>query len=246
MTSNEAKISQLRNLKGKSLKQKVEHVVTYFWLPILLTLVFVISIGSFIVRLLTTKDVALNVICLNAYSDGESPKVFAANFAEVAGIDSKKYEVYISTDLTLDDTDLMNAYNVEQIVMTQIVTNSVDLLVGDLKSTIKYFYQEVYFDLNEILSEEQRIQYAEYFLYADTALVRRLQDEPMNSLQYPDPTKPEEMEEPVPVALLIPTGSDFIAACYPSHKSDIAVGIVASTENMNTALEFLDYIFSKE
>ena len=246
MTSTEAMIYQLKNLKGKPLKQKVEHIATYFWLPILLTLVLVISVGSYIAHVITMKDTALNVICLNAHPDGDTAKVFATNFAKDFGIDLKEYEVHISTDLILDDTDLMNAYNVGQIVMTQIVTNSVDLLIGDLNATTRYFYQEVYFGLNEILSEEQRIQYAEYFLYADMALVRRLQEEPMTTLQYPDPTKPEEMEDPMPVALLIPGNSSFIAACYPSQKSGIAVGIVASTEKVDTALAFLDYIFSKE
>lgn len=246
MTSTEAMIYQLKKLKGKPLKQKVEHIVTYFWLPIAITLVITISVGSYIAHLVTMKDVALSVICLNADPGGEAANTLATKFAEDVGISLNDYEVYISTDLILDDTDLMNAYNVGQIVMTQIVTNSVDLLIGDLNATTRYFYQEVYFDLNEILSEEQRIQYAEYFLYADMALVRRLQEEPMTTLQYPDPTKPEEMEDPMPVALLIPSNSSFIAACYPSQKSGIAVGIVASTEKVDTALAFLDYIFSKE
>ena len=246
MTSTEAMIYQLKKLKGKPLKQKVEHIVTYFWLPIAITLVITISVGSYIAHLVTMKDVALSVICLNADPDGEAANTLATKFAEDVGIGLNDYEVHISTDLTLDDTDLMNAYNVGQIVTTQIVTGSVDLLVGDLNSTIRYFYQEVYWDLNEILTEEQKSQYSRYFLYADMAIVRKLREEPMNSPQFPNPTKPEEMEEPVPVALLIPTGSDFIAACYPSQKSDITVGIVASTENINTALAFLDYIFSKE
>lgn len=246
MTPIEATIYHLKNLKGKPLKQKIGHIATFFWLPIVIALVIAISVGSYIVHLITTKDTALNVICLNSNSDDKAVAVFTASFTEHVGIDPSKYEVYISTDLTLDDSDSMNAYNVGQIVMTQIIAKSVDLLVGDLDSTTRYLYQDVYLDLSEILTVEQKSQYSRYFLYADMALVRRLQEEPMNSLQYPDPRKPEEMEEPVPVALLIPTDSDFIAACYPFHKSDIAVGIVASTENMNTALAFLDYIFSKE
>lgn len=246
MTPTEATIYRLKKLKGQPLKQKIKHIATFFWLPIVIALVIAFSVGSYIVHIITTKDAALNIICLNSNSDDEAVAVFTANFTEHVGIDPSKYEVYISTDLTLDDSDSMNAYNVGQIVMTQIIAKSVDLLVGDLESTTRYLYQDIYLDLNEILTEAQKSQYSKYFLYADMAMVRRLREEPMNSPQFPDPTKPEEMEEPVPVALIIPTGSDFIAACYPSHKSDIAVGIVASTENMNTALAFLDYIFSKE
>ena len=72
MTSTEAMIYQLKNLKGKPFKQKVEHIVTYFWLPIVITLVILISLGSYIVHVVTMKDMALSVNCLNAFSDAEA------------------------------------------------------------------------------------------------------------------------------------------------------------------------------
>lgn len=242
MTSTEAMIYQLKNLKGKPFKQKVEHIVTYFWLPIVITLVILISLGSYIVHIVTMKDMALSVICLNAFSDAEAGTAYATDFAQKAGIDLEEYEIYVATDLTLSDQDPMNSYNTVQVLIAQVAAHSVDILAGDLTNTTRYFYQDMYWDLTQILSPEQQEQYGEYFLYMDMAVARRLEEELEEAPVFPDPTKPEEMEEPVPVALLLPETSGFKEACYPYHKDGIVFGIVSTTDHMETALAFLDHV----
>lgn len=72
MTSTEAAIFQLKNLKGKPLKQKLEHIFTYYWIPILVTTAFLIFAISYIVYIATMKDSALSVICINAFAEQEN------------------------------------------------------------------------------------------------------------------------------------------------------------------------------
>jgi len=38
MTPTEATIYHLKKLKGKPLKQKIEHIATFFWLPIVIAI----------------------------------------------------------------------------------------------------------------------------------------------------------------------------------------------------------------
>lgn len=242
MTSTEAMIYQLKNLKGKPFKQKVAHIVTYYWCPILVTLAIIIGLGSYVVHLVTVRDTALNVICLNAHADDILANEYVTGFAEKAGIDLDEYELYISTNLTLNDQDLSNAYDTAQVIWAQTAAHSVDMIAGDLETAIQYFYQEMFWELDQILSAGQKEKYSEYFLYADMAVVRNIQEELFEAPVYPDPTKPEEMAEPVAVALLVPADSGFIENCYTYGKSDIAVGIVVTSENMTNVLAFLDYI----
>ena len=49
MTSAEAMLYQLKNLKGKPLKQKLEHIFTYYWIPILVVAVLA---GTYVLILL--------------------------------------------------------------------------------------------------------------------------------------------------------------------------------------------------
>lgn len=242
MTSTEAIIYQLKNLKGKPFKQKVGHIITYFWPPIVISLAILIGLCYYIVHLVTMKDTALNVICLNAYADNASANAYVTEFAENAGINLEEYEVFISTDLTLDEQDLTTAYNTSQVITAQVAANSVDMLAGDLRTATRYFYQEMFWELDQVLSAEQMEKYADYFLYADMAVVRKLQEELEKAPVFPDPTKPEEMAEPVAVALRIPMDSGFKENCYTYWKTDIAVGIVATAPNLENVLAFLDYI----
>ena len=69
MTAWEATIYQLKKLKGKPLKQKVAHILTYFWLQILIVAVVVLCAVSYIVHVATVKDTALHVTCVNAFAD---------------------------------------------------------------------------------------------------------------------------------------------------------------------------------
>ena len=242
MTSTEAMIYQLKNLKGKPFKDKVEHIVTYFWMPILITLAILIGLVSYIVHVATMKETALSVICLNAYCDNALANEYVTGFAQDAGIDLEEYELYISTDLTLDNQDLNTSYNTAQVIVAQVAAHSVDMIAGDLETATRYFYQEMFWELDQILTAEQKEKYGDYFLYADMAVLRQLQEELIESPVFPDPTKPEEMAEPVAIAIRVPQGSGFWESCYTYWRSDIAVGIVATSENMENVLAFLDYI----
>ena len=242
MTSTEAMIYQLKKLKGKPLKQKIEHILTYFRLPIVMFLVFIVAIGSFIFHLATEKDTALNVTCINAYVYRENAESIVEEFAHKAEIDLNKYNVYIGTDSILSGTDPSTDYYTIQAIAAQISAHDIDLLVADMETATDYFYQEVFWNLRQLLTPQQMIQYAENLLYVDMALVRLMSEENVESIQYPDPTKPEKMEEPVPVALLLSGNSDFVAEYYPHNRNNVAIGFVITSENMKNAQAFLEYV----
>lgn len=243
MTSTEAIIYQLKQLKGKPFKQKAEHIITYFWLPILLALVLLGSIVSYIVHITTQKDVALNILCLNTLAEQETAEAYLAEFSEAAGIDLEKYEMHISTDLLLDDTDLSGSYDIAQLLAAQIAAQSLDVIVADLETATYCFYQEYYENLDQVLTPQQLEQYAEFLLYVDMAVVRQLRSELAVTLPiFPDPTKPEAMAEPVAVALRIPQDSAFKDTCYPYMETDIGIGLVVNSQNLSNALAFLKYI----
>ncbi len=131
MTSKEAIIQQLKNLKGKPLKQKVEHIATYFWQPILIALVLLIGIGSFVVHLITAKDTLLYVNCINSFAEHDAAQTYLDAFADDAGIDRSEFEVQITVNFSLDQQDLAGAYNTAQAIAAQIAAGSMDVMAGD-------------------------------------------------------------------------------------------------------------------
>lgn len=245
MTSKEARMYQLKQLKGKPLKQKIGHIMTYYWLPIVLVLFLVIFIGTYIFHLVTAKDLVLNVTCINAISDSEHTEALISEFAEKANIDLNEYDVHLSTNLVLDGSNLSNDYNTSQIIAAQVNAQFIDVLASDMNIATSYFYQDAYYDLNQLLTPQQKNQYAKNFLYADMAVVRRIFENGVEVTRYPDPTKPENMEEPVPVALLLRENCDFALKYYPNNQGCVAIGIMANSENLENALAFLNYVMQQ-
>jgi len=242
MTPTEAMIQQLKNLKGKPLQQKLKYIYTYFGGPIIAALLFLTVGIVLIVQMVTAKDTALNVACLNAYPDNDKAASFCNEFAERAQIDLNKCEVIISTNLFISESDLTTSFESVEIIMAQLASQSMDAMISDIGTLSQYFYQEIFCDLTEVLSPEQQARYEEYFLYVDMAVLRQMQDLEEEVPEYPDPRKPELMQEPVPIALHLPADSTFAELYYGYSKGQVAIGIAVHTKNLSNALAFIDYI----
>ena len=61
---------------------------------------------------------------------------------------------------------------------------------------------------------------------------------------YPDPSKPEEMEDPIPVGLFVGNCKTLTDA-YSFRSKDVVAGIVINTNRKQAALDFIDYLFSE-
>lgn len=242
MTSTEAMIYQLKKLKGKPLKQKVQHILTYFWIPILAIVVILGSAVSYIVHLATVKEQVLSVVCINAVAEQQKKDTFAREFLENEGIDTKENEVWLSTDIMISANDPMSSYDAAQYLVTWIATQSVDVMAGDIETMTQYFYQGFMADLTEILTPEQQEAYGEYFLYMDMAVFEQKENDPEAALVYPDPANPETMERPVPVALWLPEDGAFTELCYARAADRAAISVVVNSPNIANALAFVDYI----
>lgn len=247
MTSKEAILHQLKNLKGKPLKQKIEHILTYFWIPILIVLVLLFSTGSYIVHRLTMKDIALSVNCINAMADAETAQAYIDAFADAAGIDREKYVMQISAHYILDDKDLASSYNTTQVIVSQIAAGATDILAGDRETMLGYCYQEFFQPLDAVLTAQQLEAHKDAFLYIDMALVRQIQENFIEEMpEFPDPTKPEEMAEPMAIALRVPEDSPFRIACFPYRKNDVVLGLAVNSENLANAVAFMEYVMEYE
>ena len=242
MTSKEAALYQLKNLKGKPFKQKVEHIVTYFSTPILIVFL-ILSLGiSYIVHLATLKDSALNIVCLNSYANTEETDCYALEFAQSVGINTNEYTVHITTGMIISENSPKDSYETAQAILAQAVAQSIDILAADLDTLTPYFYQEFFVDLRQILSSEQQVYLSKYFLYMDLAYLDQLHNTIDVIPEYPDPTKPEEMSQPVPVGLLLPLDSSFTHLCYNMLDTQPSVGIIVNSKNLDNTLSFINYI----
>ena len=242
MTSKESIIYQLKKLKGKPLKDQIVYIFTYFWEPILGVLIALALGGYLIFHFATAKEEALNVVCLNSFAGEEASDSFCREFAQAAGIDPEKEMVRLNMGMVVSDALPTETYEAIQALSAQVAAGTVDVMVGDLDAMGIFLYQDYFCDLTQVLTPQQLTQLQGSLLYIDLVYMEaKLSGEEVPT-PFPDPAKPEEMEQPVPVALLLPQENSFRQMCYGSITTPIVVGLVVNSGNAQNALAFLDYI----
>lgn len=246
MTSREAAIYQLKQLKGKPLKTKITHIITYFWVPIAAILAAIIFLISMIVHYANLKPTALSVCCLNTIADQTSVDGYLRQFAQDQGIDLEEFDVTARVDIAFFGTDAETDYQNAQVLAAMLMTGALDVMTADHATITGYSYQQAFIDLEELLTQEQMETLAPHFLYMDLSYLEEMETFSNEARQYPDPTKPEEMEQPVPIAIILQPDWEFASICYPYTYGYYAVGLVAGAQNAANAEAFLQYILEQE
>ena len=237
-------------LKHGTPKQKLQYFWCYYKWHTIIAVLAVIFLISFIHEVVTRKDTAFYGIFLNSWAKEDATADFESGFMEAAGIDPDSYEINLDTSLYITD-DAMDetSYASVQKMTVYVAAGEIDVLVSDASSINRYAYNETLGDLRDFLTEEQLQKYEPYFFYVDGAVVKEQQEASDNldteyTPVYPDPSKPEEMEDPIPVGLFVGNCKTLTDA-YSFRSKDVVAGIVINTNRKQAALDFIDYLFSE-
>ena len=113
--------------------KKLEHILTYYKVPILLGLVLLAVLGSVVHRQLTQKEELLYLGLLNVGIGEDLEEGLNEGYLRSAGLDEKRQEVYLYRDLYLSDkADVVNheyAYASRMKVMGAIQAKKLDLVL---------------------------------------------------------------------------------------------------------------------
>lgn len=238
-------------IKNASFREKVK----YFWCYYKWHTVVVISVAVFLVVLIhdvtTQKDNAFFAVMLNSLSLGqneESPLI--QEFADYAQIDREEYNVLMDDTITIDDTatDELSVSSAQR-MLVYTASGELDVVVGGADVFPDYSYNDMFEDLREVLSAEQLEKYEPYFYYIDRKVIAEIeaaQENPEDSAypEYPDPTRPEEMEEPVPVGIFV-TDCQKLNDNYYFNGDYTVLGVMVNAPCPEAALQFIDFLFEE-
>ena len=237
-------------LKNAGFKKKVSYFFYYYKWHVIAAVLIVAGICSIAYEMLTSKENAFYAVMLNA-TELETAADFNQDFYEYADLDLEDYDVYFDTSIRIStDSDIIDDVTMTstQKLAVYLAAGELDVMVTDSDSIRQYANSSVFYDLREILSEEQIAAYEPYFYYVDMAVVRKIEKAQDNlddtyEPDYPDPTKPEEMEEPVPVAIYVENAA--LQESYYFRGEGVVVGVYANTTHLDTAVRFIDYLFEE-
>jgi hypothetical protein len=233
-------------LKNGSMKQRISYYWLYYKWYVIVAAAIIVFIVSFVHNILTRKEDAFAAAFINAWEQ-EDAENYLNDFVVDAGIDTSKFQINMDSNLyitegSLDQTTMVTT----QKLMVYIAASSLDILAADESTFRSYAYSEVLADLRTILTPQQLERYKPYFYYIDSAVQERKaameeSDGSSEGLVYPDPSKPELMEDPIPVAVFI-NHSPSLEKAYSFSEENVPMGIIVNSKRQQTALTFLDYV----
>lgn len=252
---DEIKAARKDLVENGTLKEKIAYFFEYYTLHTIIISVILIFAISFIYEQLTKPDILLNGIVLNVFDyENINPVGDMANgFIEHLGVDGKKNEVSFNSSLTYNmggsAKQDYSDYEVSQIILTQCAAGSVDFISSPLSAIENLGYNELFVSLEDVLTEEELERYEPYFLYVDLAVINLKNeaaenDQNPDSIPCPDPTKPEEMKEPIPVFIDV-TSSEKMVNIYSYSSDTLAMGVAVNAPNPDRISDFLAYLFEK-
>lgn len=233
-------------LKHGTPKQKLQYFWDYYKWPTAIGLFVLLLVFLFVKDIVTNRKIEFFACMLNgAQIDSMSEETpVETTFSEILGLDAKKQRVYFDTSIQIGQSTSTDYVNIQKL-MVYMSSSEIDVMISDIDSMIQYMYQNGFADLNEVLRPDQIEKYKDNFLYMDMAYYRVLQEESIaestvSDPQYPDPTKPELMEEPVAVGFY-PVGSTPLDQDFVFGKQYL-ISIMKNTEHMDYCLRFVDFL----
>jgi hypothetical protein len=234
-------------MKHGTLKQKMSYYWLYYKWYVIVIVVVAVFIISFVHNILTRKEDVFSAAFINAWAQEGPAEEYLQTFAQDMGIDMNKYQINLDSYLyltqgSMDQTSMVTT----QKVMAYIASNSLDVLAADETTFLSYAYSGALADLRTILTPAQMERYQPYFYYIDTKVLEKktaLEEniESSEILAYPDPTNPELMADPVPIAVFI-NNSPTLKEAYLFSEENVPMGIVVNTLRQQMAVAFLDYV----
>lgn len=236
-------------LEGKSPKERWEYFWEYYKWPVLAVVLAVVLLIQGIVSVVNKKEIVFSGFVLNS-KIALDDDAFLQGFYDYAGIASDKQEAAFYSDITLGDGNSKSDITAFQRIMAGIATKETDFVVGQAISfrLCAYNTSNIFLDLRNFFDEDTLERFSDRLYYIDGAVLAIL-DAPLgeqvdtSALEYPDPTKPETMKDPIPVGIDISDREAFQSAYYLTDTT-LYLGVIANTPRLELTLQFIEYLFS--
>jgi hypothetical protein len=238
---------QHAEMKDKPRKERWEYFWDYYKWHTLVIILAVALLVQGVVSIVNKKDIVFSGILLNCTLRIDD-EAFLNGFYEHADINSKKQQAAFYTDLTLTDKNTKTDITAFQRIMAGIATKDTDFVVGqkDNFRLCAYSTSRMFIDLRKFLDEDTLNKLSDRLYYIDGAVLEKL-SVPVGQLQdktitFPDPTKPEAMEDPIPVGIDISDRKDFQEAYYFSNTK-LYLGVASNVPRPEITKAFINYLF---
>ncbi|MCR5255428.1 MAG: hypothetical protein K6D96_05805 [Acetatifactor sp.] len=238
-------------IKNGSFKDKAKYFFSYYTVHVVVGFFALILLAVLIKDMVSQKEYALNAIMLNSIQEMEnSAELMSEDFASYAEIDTDKNVVNFDYSIAIVDnpTSEYEMYGGQKLLV-YTSAGDVDVLMGGADIFPDYANGELFVDIRDVLTDEQTEKYKDHFYYVDAAYVAEINSEDnIYDASYvapeaPDPTKPEDMQDPIPIGVFVTDCEKLTDNIIFYDESFVALGIPANAKHPETAVKLIEYLF---
>lgn len=220
----------------------------YKW-HVIIWIIGLIVLGNYVYKKVTSPPYLLNGILLGA-EDGEDTAIeLGTEFAESVGYKDTVYAVNLDTKYSYipgDQSNAENNYKATHAIIGQVEDKRLDFVAGPTESMLDIAYNSLFAELTTTLTREERTLLEPYFLYIDGEVLEELETafedkKDTSNIILPDPTKPDDMREPLAVMIDI-SSCEKLTKIYGGSEKPLALGMISSAPNDDILRKFINYL----
>ncbi len=232
MTPHEFHVQELKNLKGKPFKDKIEHIVTYYWIPIVAIIVvltiLIIGISSAVNR----KETVLQGYMLDAAEQTGAAETFAEDLSAHLGLTEKQQIVLNASFRSYNDAMTSSL----ETISVHVAAAEVDFLACNASVCTKMLSLGLGGDLAIHFDENQIAKLSPYLVYCERSALEQEDTAAVLELGSKD-----AMQDPVPVAIQLPADSRMNQA-YSFDGDTAYIIVVPNAPRAAAVWNFLTFL----
>jgi hypothetical protein len=238
-------------LKDKSGKERLEFFWKYYKWHILIWTLGIICLFFFVYKKVTAPVYSMQGFFLNVNEESAKGKAeqLAKDFEKANNIDTSYGGVMLNDTYAYwpnNTGDNQETYQASEAILAQKEHDSLDFIAAPMTSIQDLAYNNLFTDLRAFLNQQQLLEYKDYLLYIDKAVITELEaayenKEDVSKIELPDCTNPDAMKDPVPVMISI-SHCKKLAGMYDSADGVAALGIMEDPPHKTKILAFIDFI----
>lgn len=236
--------NEKEKIKDKPFKDRLAYFWDYYKWYVIIGVIVLFLIGQTVSTALEKKDAVLSGLLIDGIAPLEEPAIMQS-FYEANGIDPAKEEVELNTGVSLN-SELPNVVaNSYQMIHARVGAKDADFIIGYEYAIQRLGYDpsRMFADLRTVLSADILASLEGHLYYIDGEVLAQIKAAPTEPIPLPEPKKPEDMADPIPVAVDISANANFTSLYYATDKA-VYIAVVTNAPHKALAARFVELLIS--